>query len=34
MDSVASVTGATGGIGSATALKLGTNGFKVCERTR
>ena len=29
MDRVALVTGANGGIGSATALKLGMNGFKV-----
>jgi acetoacetyl-CoA reductase len=29
MDRVALVTGANGGIGGATALKLGTNGFKV-----
>jgi acetoacetyl-CoA reductase len=29
MDKVALVTGANGGIGSATALKLGMNGFKV-----
>jgi 3-oxoacyl-(acyl-carrier-protein) reductase len=29
MDRVALITGANGGIGSTTALKLGTNGFKV-----